>query len=132
MCRSHCTDHVVLVCAAGSSLSLIGIDSLADQEQFALLQPLQSRWRAVVFGCCGRHGRMLLLQLCSAKLCHGVACTCMAKPGCMCFASVVFVDIVDIGAGTEPKNTVVMCVAMDHAYIHVRIVRASMITIDYD
>ena len=33
LCRKLCTDRLVLVCAAGSNLSTIGIDRLADQEQ---------------------------------------------------------------------------------------------------
>jgi hypothetical protein len=55
---------------------------------------------------------------CSAKLCHGSACACVAKPGCMCFAFMVFAVTVGIwtGTGTQKRSSCAlpwtMCASM--------------------
>ena len=118
LCRKHCADHVVLVCAAGSSLSLIGIDRSADQEQLGWFKPLQPTWRAVAGGCCGRRDRTRLqLMLCQAlpRLCHGL--------DGQAWLHVLRIDGV-CGHGGHlgwhgAAGTVVMCVAVDHVCIHV-------------
>ena len=40
----------------------------------------------------------------SAKLCHGSVCACVAKPGFMCFASMVLAVMVGVWAGTGAQT----------------------------
>jgi len=40
LCRKHRTDRLVLVCAAGSNLSTIGIEGQAELVPLGSLQPL--------------------------------------------------------------------------------------------
>ena len=51
---------------------------------------------------------------CSAKLCHGLACTCMAKPGFVCFACVMFADRVGVWAGTGPQKRASCALPCNH------------------
>ena len=118
LCRNPCTDRLLLIRAAGSSSSTIGIDRSADQEQLGSLQPLHCTWRAVAGGCCGCRGRTLLwAMLCQAllRLSHGLygqSWPCVLH----------FHDVCGHGGRLGwhgAARTVVMCVAVDHVSIHV-------------
>ena len=96
MYRNSCTDRLVLVRAAGSSPSSIGITLLAGRERLDSCSRFKRPGkRSLLVGAVAAalaHCR----GLCSAKLCHGSAMACMAKPCCICFAFMVFAVMVGI------------------------------------
>ena len=126
MYRNSCTDRPVLVRAAGSSPSSIGITLLAGRERLGSCSRFKRPGkRSLLVGAVAAalaHYR----GLCSAKLCHGSACACVAKSGCMCFACTVFVVMVGVWAVTGPQKRSscalpwIMCASMLDGAVHGR------------